>query len=34
MVAELFFGGLGSVSLPAPTPLPSRKKTPRKETVL
>jgi TetR/AcrR family transcriptional regulator len=34
MVAELFFGGLGSVSLPAPAPSMSRKKTPRKETVL
>lgn len=34
MVAELFFGGLGSVSLPAAPPSPSRKKTPRKETVL
>ncbi|HEV8688776.1 MAG TPA: TetR/AcrR family transcriptional regulator [Ideonella sp.] len=34
MVAELFFGGLGAVSLPsAPAPSP-RKKTPRKETAL
>jgi AcrR family transcriptional regulator len=36
MVAELFFGGLGAVSLP-PTPapdFPARKKTPRKETAL
>jgi AcrR family transcriptional regulator len=36
MVAELFFGGLGAVSLPAtPAPdFPARKKTPRKETAL
>lgn len=35
MVAELFFGGLGAVSLPAIEPSPtSRKKTPRKETAL
>ncbi|HEX5683249.1 MAG TPA: TetR/AcrR family transcriptional regulator [Ideonella sp.] len=36
MVAELFFGGLGAVSVPAaPTESPaSRKKTPRKETAL
>ena len=34
MVAELFFGGIGSVGLPAAPPSLSRKKTPRKETVL
>jgi len=35
MVAELFFGGLGAVSLPPTEPsLTSRKKTPRKETAL
>lgn len=36
MVAELFFGGLGAVSVPAmPEPVShSRKKTPRKETAL
>ncbi|WP_374562282.1 TetR/AcrR family transcriptional regulator [Ideonella sp.] len=36
MVAELFFGGLGAVSVPVPPePVsPSRKKTPRKETAL
>lgn len=35
MVAELFFGGLGAVSLPALDTSPlSRKKTPRKETAL
>jgi len=35
MVAELFFGGLGAVSLPPTEPSPtSRKKTPRKETAL
>jgi AcrR family transcriptional regulator len=35
MVAELFFGGLGAVSLPAtPSSPTSRKKTPRKETAL
>jgi AcrR family transcriptional regulator len=40
MVADLFFGGLGAVGLPASAsdsaenPLPARKKTPRKETAL
>ena len=37
MVAELFFGGLGAVSLPAvpdTKDFPARKKTPRKETAL
>jgi AcrR family transcriptional regulator len=33
-VAELFFGGLGAVSLPATDNFPARKKTPRKETAL
>jgi hypothetical protein len=36
MVAELFFGGLGAVSVPAASEPKStaRKKTPRKETAL
>jgi len=36
LVADLFFGGIGAVSLPGiqPSETPARKKTPRKETAL
>jgi TetR/AcrR family transcriptional regulator len=34
MVAELFFGGIGAVSVPSEPSPTSRKKTPRKETAL